>query len=205
MINPEPPKKKKRNQTDPEVLDKAVKQVKQGKMTVHQASQIYDIPKTTISDHVAGKRVHSRHGPEPYLSKQLEDRIASWLIKMAQIGYGQTKEQLFIKIQELVYYLQIRTPFLNNRPSEMWYRLFMARYPELSQKQPSLLSRQRAGITRQAIDEWFEEFKSYLEEIGHGYLLDQPSRIFNADETGFPLAPKPLKVIAAKGEPHVYQ
>ena len=182
-----------------------MKQVKQGKMTVRQASQIYDIPKMMISDHVTGKRVCSRHGPEPYLSKQLEDRIASWLIKMARIGYGQTKEQLFVKIQELVNYLQIRTPFLNNRPSEMWYRLFMACYPELSRKQPSLLSRQRAGITRQAIDEWFEEYKSYLEEIGHGYLLDQPSRIFNADETGFPLAPKPLKVIAAKGEPHVYQ
>ena len=136
MINLEPPKKKKHNQTDPEVLDKAVKQVKQDKMTVCQASQIYDIPKTTISDHVTGKCVRSRHGPEPYLSKQLEDRIASWLIKMARIGYGQTKEQLFIKIQELINYLQIRTPFLNNCPSEMWYRLFMTRYPELSRKPP---------------------------------------------------------------------
>ena len=87
----------------------------------------------------------------------------------------------------------------------MWYRLFMTRYPELACKQPLLLSKQHASVMKELLYAWFDELKAYMEDIGHGYILDLPERIFNADETGFPLAPKPLKVIAAKGEPHVYQ
>ena len=36
-------------------------------------------------------------------------------------------------------------------------------------------------------------------------ILEQPNRIYNCDETGFPMAPHPMKVIASKGDPHVYQ
>ena len=35
-------------------------------------------------------------------------------------------------------------------------------------------------------------------------ILQQPIRIFNCDETGFPIAPKPPKVICEAGAPNVY-
>ena len=81
----------------------------------------------------------------------------------------------------------------------------MARYPELAWKEPLLLSKQCASVTKEYLYAWFDELKTHMEESGHGYILELPERIFNADETGFLLAPKPLKVITAKGEPHVYQ
>ena len=40
---------------------------------------------------------------------------------------------------------------------------------------------------------------------GHENVLDDPSCIYNCDETGFPMAPKLGKVIVGKGEVHVYQ
>ena len=197
--------KKKRKRASPEDIETAVRQVKTGRMTVRQASATYGVPKSTLGDHITGKRVRTSKGQEPYLGKELEDRLAAWLIKMARIGFGQTKEQLFGKAQQLVTQLGIATPFPNGRPMDNWYRCFMNRYPELSKRQPMILSKKRAGISREAVNQWFDELHEYITDIGHGDILTQPTRMFNADETGFPLAPKPLKVIAAKGDPHIYQ
>ena len=36
-------------------------------------------------------------------------------------------------------------------------------------------------------------------------ILEQPNRIYNRDKTRFLMAPCPTKVIASKGNPHVYQ
>ena len=184
MVNSSEKPKKKKWKTDPETLAKAVQQVQIGKMSVCKASEVFGIAKTTISDHVMGKRVCTKNGPELYISQHLEDRIAAWLTKMARIGYGQTKEQLFDKVQELVIHLNITTPFKNNRPTKMWYRLFMTCYPDLAHKQPLLLSKQWASVTKEHLYEWFDDLKKYMEESGHGYILDLPECIFNADETG---------------------
>ena len=44
-----------------------------------------------------------------------------------------------------------------------------------------------------------------MQRNGHENILDDPSCIYTCDETGFLMAPKPGKVIAGKGEAHVYQ
>ena len=44
-----------------------------------------------------------------------------------------------------------------------------------------------------------------MQRNGHENILDDLSHIYNCDETGFPMAPKLGKVIAGKGEAHVYQ
>ena len=87
-----------------------------------------------------GKQIRSGKGPEPYLGKDTEDRLARWLIKMARIGFGQTKDQLFDKVQKIVTELNIMTPFPNNRPTDDWFRCFIKCYPKLSRCQPMLLS-----------------------------------------------------------------
>ena len=42
-------------------------------------------------------------------------------------------------------------------------------------------------------------------EVKQADILQDPSRIYNCDETGFPLAPKMKKVTALKYDKHVYQ
>ena len=44
-----------------------------------------------------------------------------------------------------------------------------------------------------------------MQRSGYKHILDDPICIYNGDETGFLMAPKPGKVIAGKGEVHVYQ
>ena len=76
------------------------------------------------------------------------------IIKMARIRYGQTKEQIKDKVQELVKSLHIKTP-------------------------------------------WPDE--------NHPQILDDATRIYNCNKTGFPLSPKPGKVITHKSDKHIYQ
>ena len=84
------------------VLDEAVQMIRMGRMSVRKASILYQIPKSTLSDHANGRSVTQRKGPQPYLPKGVEDRIVHWLVKMARIGYGQTKESLLDKVQEII-------------------------------------------------------------------------------------------------------
>ena len=52
---------------------------------------------------------------------------------------------------------------------------------------------------------WFWELDEYLKEVGKHDVLQDPTCIYNADESGFPLVPKSKKVIALKTDKHVYQ
>ena len=56
-----------------------------------------------------------------------------------------------------------------------------------------------AGLSR-----WYQELYDYLLSTGNLDIFNQPLRIFNCDETGFPIAPKPPKIICESGAPNVY-
>ena len=77
-------------------------------------------------------------------------------------------------------------------PDEKWYRLFLVCFPNLALWQAQLLSKGTVATTGS---------RSY-ENI---CTLEQPNRIYNCNKTGFPMAPHPTKVIASKGNPHMYQ
>ena len=124
------------------VLDEAIQMVRTGRMSVRKASRIYSIPKSTLNDHATCRSTMQHKGPQPYLNKDIEDRIVHWLTKMARIGYGQTKELLLDKVQEIVNRLNIPTPWENGRPSKCWYELFMKRNEHLKLRQAQLLSRE---------------------------------------------------------------
>ena len=67
------------------------------------------------------------------------------------------------------------------------------------------LSQQCSDVSYDDLLSWFNGLQSYLVQNGHPDILEDPSRIYNCDEMGFPMAPKPGKVLASKGDAHVYQ
>ena len=186
-------------------LQEAVKAIQMG-MALCRASEFYGILKSTLSDKVSGHTPLSRKkGPEPVLSRELEDRIEKWLIMMARIGYGQTKNDILNKVQELVKKMGIPTPFPDAQPSDKWYHLFMWHHPDLQMHMLSCLSREHCEVLFDNIHGWFTEFESYLKNMNNEDILEDPTRIYNCDETGFPLAPKSGKVIAHRSDKHIYQ
>ena len=67
------------------------------------------------------------------------------------------------------------------------------------------MDKARARLTKEYIKVWFRELDSFLAEIGATDVLQDPSRIFNADESGYSLCPKTGKILGPKGFKNVLQ
>ena len=67
-----------------------------------------------------------------------------------------------------------------------------------------LLSHEQAGVSHPGLSCWYQELYDYLLSMGNLEILQQLIQIFNYDETGFLIAPKPPKVICEAGAPNVY-
>ena len=88
----------------------------------------------------------------------------------------------------------------------------MSRYPELSSRTPEKFGYIRTYITEGQIRKWFENLVTFLREeqginAANFFCEDNANRIFNLDESGFPLAGTNgrLKIITAKGAKNVYR
>ena len=81
----------------------------------------------------------------------------------------------------------------------------MRRNPNLSIRTPERVSRARSRITKASIKEWFSNLDKNLTELNHRDVLEDPTRIFNSDETCIQLCPKTGKVIGVKGWKNIYE
>ena len=78
----------------------------------------------------------------------------------------------------------------------------MSRHPNIAVRQAEILPTNRAqDCTAKNMDKWFEEFGEFLNQHG---LLNKADRIWNADESGFPLQQRSGRVMAPKGAKSIY-
>lgn len=59
----------------------------------------YGVPRSTLKDRVSARH-ETRSGPQPYLSYEEEEEVATYLIKCAEIGYPKTKDDVIGIIQQ---------------------------------------------------------------------------------------------------------
>lgn len=81
----------------------------------------------------------------------------------------------------------------------------MRRHPNISVRTSEHVTAASAGISQNNIKKWFNDIYNYLTEEGLCDILNDPTRIFNGDETGFTLCPKTKNVLAPKGAKDVYE
>lgn len=62
-----------------------------------------------------------------------------------------------------------------------------------------------ANVSEQNIRKWFDGIHQYLSDENLSIILNDPSRVFNGDETGFSLCPKTKSVLGPKGAKDVYE
>lgn len=189
-------------------VQKAISEVSNNRLSINKAADLYGVPRTTLKDKLSGRTpVVSTQGPKPVLTDQEESEIATWAINMSKIGYGRTKEEVLCVVQKLLEKNPRPNPFVNNKPGREWWEAFLRRNPSLTLRTPENLCKARAvSCTKEAIVKWFKDFQVYLsEEENCNSILSDPSRMFNADEAGFPLNPKcEGKVLAELGAKDVY-
>ena len=110
----------------------------------------------------------------------------------ARIGYPHTKKQVLALVQEIVESKAIDTTVTNG-----WWERFCQRHPEITFRAAVPFSIARAMATdTDVLDRYFEMHEECLQK---NKILNKPSCIFNCDESGMPLNPKCLKVVAEKG------
>ena len=92
--------------------------------------------------------------------------------------------------------------YIDDRPSRHWYQAFHKRHPQLYIRKTQHLRLSRALVTREDLEEWFQEQDEYLNETNFKSVT--LNSIFNCDETNIILCPESEKVFSRKGSRSMY-
>ena len=148
------------------------------------------------------------HGAPTELTKAEERVLVDYINLMSSIGYPLTKDQLLWEVKRILDFDGRKTKFTDNLPGKHWYRAFLKRHDDITRRVPQGISTGRAAITQEMVEGWFSTTHEYiLQQDGGEAALRDPRRVFNMDETAFPLdssTGKVRPVLVRRGTRNVY-
>lgn len=179
-------------------LSNAVSDVKTGRSSLRQAAAKYDIPRSTISDHVVGRvQPGATPGRKPALPSHIEREMVVKAMDASQKGFGITRRSLMVKAFQVAKKFNLNHPFRNNAAGKDWFNGLKSRHPDLAIRKPQKVSTSRSRMMNN------EVVSSYFKDLGtlltSNNLINKPKQIWNLDETGISLEHTPQNVIAKKG------
>jgi hypothetical protein len=118
-----------RGQWTNDTLQEAISAVRHGAMTLRQAGRHYNIPPSSLSDHMTGRITKRKYGPQGVLSVEEEASIVNWVRQTLADGWPVGIKQLKMKVAEVT--KGRPTPFTKGIPGSSWLRLFKNRHPDL--------------------------------------------------------------------------
>ncbi len=201
QYNVPPPLKKKRKSYTDEQVNGAKADITDGETTTYAVSKKWGIPYTTLLDWKHGKySSKGKPGPNPILNQEEEELLCQWVIELSRRGIPLNKRSLLDTVQRIIAEDGRPNPFINNRPGEGWFQAFLRRHPQLAQRHAESVSRSRAALTEGCIRGWFSDCKQFFEDQNIAYVLSDPTKQYNGDETGFRLDPNGGRVLGPKNE-----
>lgn len=183
----------------------AVAKVKKG-LSLRKASALTNVPVTTIKDHARGiyKNKITKHGGKYALTNSEEQALSNYIQYMGERGFPLTRKVIRKLANDIV--VESGRPCLFNTekgPSHKWLRNFLKRHKELSLRKPHGLEHVRSEIKPEQIEGFYSLLETTLNRLG---IKDDPTRIFNFDETGFSSKIQAKeKIVVIKGTKHPYQ
>ena len=181
-----------------EQLQQAVESYTSRRLSLRTASSIYKVPKSTILDHVTGRRgIKSKSfGRDLDIPYEDEQKIAKAIRSMEKGGFGLSRSEVIEKVGEYVQKNNLKTRFKNGIPGPDWFIAFRKRH-RLSIKRPQAVEMARMkSLDPFIIYDYFELLKRTISELG---LENKPDQIWNLDETSFCVDPKKTKIVGAIG------
>lgn len=186
-------------------MTRAIDSVSDGQ-TIRGAAKEFGIPYTTLLKKCNGTvGTGLKMGPATLLAASQEEKLVDWVLSCGRNGIPVKRELLISSVAELFMDRPEENPFKNGRPGRKWLNLFLKRHPQISERIPESINKARALVTPERIRNWFRYVRDHLEEEEVLDILEDPSRIFNADETGFQSCPKTGKVLGPKGLKNFYE
>jgi hypothetical protein len=145
---------------------------------VKTVARYFDIPPSSLSDHLYGKTLGRKRGPPTVLHKDEENALTAYMGKMQDYGHLLTMQQLRLKVATIT---QERvTPFHEGIPGRSWVRWFKLRHPDLTLRSSQGLEFARArGLCP-------ENVASFYGNLHHLYNTHKypATNIWNCDESG---------------------
>jgi hypothetical protein len=78
---------------------------------IRQVDRLFDIPNSTLSDHMNGRTLTWKRGPAGVLTLEQEPQLVQYAMKMADLSYLLNLGQLKIKVAEMIQ--DCPTPFID--------------------------------------------------------------------------------------------
>ena len=109
-----------------DIMDQAIRDLKNGTLTCRTASKCYGIPRATLNDRVRGYSTHYM-GPRTILSRSTELLVVGLLIFMADIGLGLSRVEILTVIGNYLVQSCQTHLFPDGIPGKDWYYAFLKR------------------------------------------------------------------------------
>ena len=191
----------KRKQWTDEQMQGAMDDVTTGRCSANGAAKKHGVPPSTLKDRLSGRIVHgTKSGPKPYLSAAEEEELAGELISAANIGYGKTRAEVLTIVERHVE-LKEDVSLKGARVTHGWWQKFKERNPSVSLRSGDSTAAVRLdAVNEENMNNYFDMLKDVFDK---GDFWNHPEAIYNMDESGMPLEPRPPKVVARKGQKKV--
>ena len=124
-----------------ESMQAAVNSILYDNRGLREAARLYNIPVETLRRHVNGSvEVGARPGPATILTDEEEDMLVKYLVEMADMGYGLTRNTVMELAFNIVQKSEQKNPFRGGKAGRAWLEGFQRRHPQLSLQFPQPLS-----------------------------------------------------------------
>ncbi|KAI4455774.1 homeobox-like domain superfamily [Holotrichia oblita] len=183
------------------ILQQALSEIKSGEPKKKVAVR-YGIPRSTLQFRLGPNFSKTELGHHIYLSKDDENKLVEWILESHRKGFPRRKLDIQLSVKS---FMEASKRPRENTPGDQWYKLFLNRHPVLTERTPEGVTAASANVSEENIKGWFTEVESYLKENRYFSILEDPSRVYNGDETCFQFCPKLGKVIAPKGAKNIYE
>nr|CAI5866984.1 unnamed protein product [Callosobruchus analis] len=174
-------------------LQKALVAVRHG-MPKRRAAAEFGIPRQTLQFRLSQNFSKTDPGPTPILTFEEESLLVKWIFECQRKGFLRRKEDIQLSVKQFLEKNPRKIPFKDNLSYEGWYKAFLRRHSEIALRTSEGVTAASGNVSGENIRE-----EGYME------ILNDPSRVFNADESGFQLCPKTKKVLAPRGAKNIYE
>ncbi|KAJ8929545.1 hypothetical protein NQ314_017757 [Rhamnusium bicolor] len=178
-----------------EQLQTTLRQFKRGQISLREAKDLYNIPRSTLQRHARQKP--KKHGGQTILSEGEEIRLVQLVVLAGKWGYPVEKIDIRYIVKGYLDRKGIRVAkFKNNMPGPDWTNLFYSRHRELlTERMCENIKRSPAAVSREIINKYFDNLQENLQNV-------KSKSIINYDETCFVDNPRRKKVIVKRKTRH---
>lgn len=180
-------------------FEMAVKEVKNKILSVRAAAEKWNVPKSTLHNHVKEIKCTNTYGGQTVLTPDEEKMVSEGIMTAAQWNFPLSIRDIKLIVKSYLDRSGKNIKNFNmNLPGDDWAKNFLGRHQELTVRLAQNMKRARAVSVQVQVD----VINSYFDELYQAIENVPPENVINYDETNFSDDPGKIKVITKRGSKH---